>query len=415
MPALKKMWVFDGHIAQYSQAFVDASGNSHGGQSCVGCHAGDSTGSARAVAHVGFSAIPGGDTCAQCHSSTVQTAALGLHTTLRGIETALTTRGVDLTPGTLSAARYAAQCTKCHTANAQAQTACGFCHVSVPTTAGGGFLYGHNFRRTPSMDSNCTACHGSRVKDEFYGLNNALLDRNEVVFASTSPWRGYTLSPDVHKSAGMTCLGCHAGSELHGVGAGADRYLVTPTPRCTDCHVPSTRVKMHTSRHLAAMACQVCHAQPYKNCFGCHTDMAADGTPFYRINEGDPTMALRGSTVPDALMTFRIGKNPRPDRPYLYTVLRHVPVDRDVFTYTDGSGAGLVTGMMAAPTWKYATPHNIARVTPIQSSCKNCHDRALFTSFWLYDALDAAQGWLPQTYQADDIAANAGVIQTTDQ
>jgi rhodanese-related sulfurtransferase len=373
------------------------------------------------LAHAGLVGVPGSDKCAGCHQATVDAAAGSLHTNIGGFYPVLRARSFDFTSGTSSAERFDKQCAKCHIANAAKQAACGQCHISVPNTAGGGLLAGHAFQRRPSMDNNCTACHGSRVKDEFYAQNGALLARNEAAFPVDSPWKGYTLQPDVHKAGGMHCADCHPNSEMHGAGApvDGDRYAVTASPACLDCHTPSASVALHTARHLQTMECQVCHAQPYKNCFGCHTDVSATtGNGFFRINEADPTLAARTTNplappAPDALMSFRVGRNPRTDRPEKYVVLRHVPVDKDVFTYTGANVVeGLVPMMSAAPTWKYATPHSIRRVTPIQSDCGNCHG-AGYARFWLTDPVGDALGWIGPVYETDEAAANAAVVQTT--
>jgi hypothetical protein len=48
----------------------------------------------------------------------------------------------------------------------------------------------------------------------------------------------------------------------------------------------------------------------------------------------------------------------------------------DTFAYY---GEGLLPTFDNLSTWKYATPHNIQRVTPQNQSCESCHDNpALF-------------------------------------
>lgn len=431
MPAQKKVWVYNGLIEQYPANYL---ATTHGALRCTICHGGDDTASTRAAAHnATWDPIPGANKCSACHSSIVTASASSLHTNLGGYVKALGDRGFDFTGGTESKARFDAQCTKCHVATQSGAAACGFCHVSVPATAGGGFLNGHNFRLTPDMERNCTACHGSRVKDEFFGLNSALIGRNGL---GLSP-----VAPDVHfaqtqalNAHGLPkgCTFCHGGAEMHGHGAPApagsgDRYDVSGTPKCADCHTNTSGTNtLHTAGHLATMDCQVCHAPAYKNCFGCHTDIDVGNTglAYYRINEGDPTLAVRPEgSMPDALMTFRIGKNPRADKPYKFAVLRHAPVDRDVFQYPrENPIDGLIPNLTALPTWKYATPHNIQRnVAGLASStfatfnpsrCGNCHAPD-YRAYWLTDAVDDAAGWVPAAYHDDQRAANAAVVQPT--
>lgn len=446
VPASKKFWIFDGSVEQYPSVF-NVTNKVHW-VDCTTCHGGDNSVNSRALAHtdgLGFVATVTSQKCDGCHSAIVDNSANGLHTTLGGYNTILMARGFDMNDLT-SAARFEQQCTKCHTAPAtgtSAATACGQCHVSVPATAGGGLISGHRFNVTPSMDNNCTACHGSRVKDEYYGQNNALLERNKAAFVEGSPWGGdFQLAPDVHKTVGLTCMNCHSdisqsGNEMHGIGHPlpdtGDRYDLTTVPQCSNCHggaqdAAFAGVVMHNIQaHLDTMDCQVCHALPYKNCFSCHTDVTSEGLGFFRINGEDPTLADRRvanpTVAPDALMSFRAGKNPRFGEPGMkqYAVLRHVPVDHDVFQYT---GANEVDGIIpptdgnpdtvdmgSLSTWKYATPHTIARTTAITASCSNCHGVG-YSKFWLTNPVDAAQGWVPvdSPYLQGEQDANAGIL-----
>ena len=428
MPAQKKVWVFDGSIAQYPNSFLSTV---HGLVDCTTCHGGNNLASTRTEAHDStWQANPGADKCQGCHPTIAQTTANGLHVNLGGYVKVLGDRGFDFTEGTVSKARFDQQCTKCHVANAETKPACGFCHVSVPVTAGGGLLDGHNFRKTPDMDRNCTACHGSRVKDEFYGNNGPLTARNGLGYAAPLPDVHFAqtqeLNADGYKKG---CTFCHSEAEMHGQGAPAptgsgDRYAVTSAPTCEGCHQNLVGANtLHSAGHMATLACQSCHSQPYKNCFGCHTDVDTTdtGLPFYRINEGDPTLAERSavdaSATPDALMAFRIGKNPKwagtGDTAHKkYGLLRHVPVDKDVFKYPSSDPVdGLIPNMAAQPTWKYATPHNI-QLNPHSFSCNSCHDATGYAENWLTDPLQNAQGWLQDAYKADEQAANTGVIMT---
>jgi hypothetical protein len=467
--AHKKYWVFRGGIVNSKYA----SDSIHGDQSCTGCHGGAEGTADKALAHGGMKAVPGASTCAGCHLPTTQLAAASLHTTLKGYEKIIGGRGFDLTAGSASRERYDKQCTRCHVAVAPAGTpeaACGQCHVSVPEGAGGGLVSGHRIRRTPDTVNNCTACHGSRVKDEYMGLNNALHARNvqySAEMAAVDPNAATTLVPDVHSTRGMGCVSCHPASEMHGVGVAADidRYGVTGRLQCTSCHPDLAGTSAyHRSGHLSKMACQVCHSQPYKSCFSCHTQESGTGAAYFTSNGTDPTRAARrvvpaawssattyaagvyvtyaaaeyrslqasntnhvpdeagsawwtAATAPlpagDALITFRAGLNPKfglEPGAKKYAVLRHVPVDADVFTY-DEEGTpmpGLIPDLSALPTWKYATPHNIVRQTAITSSCDNCHG-AGYASFWLTDAFDDAYGWVPAAGFEFEGDANAAI------
>ena len=79
--------------------------------------------------------------------------------------------------------------------------------------------------------------------------------------------------------------------------------------------------------------------------------------------------------VEPPIMTFKIGRNPLQDtyRPWRYVPVRHVPVARDSFAYY---GEDLLPNFDALETWKYATPHNIQRITPQAGTCSGCHGNA---------------------------------------
>ena len=72
------------------------------------------------------------------------------------------------------------------------------------------------------------------------------------------------------------------------------------------------------------------------------------------------------------MMLFYIGDNvdQTEGRPWSWVPVRHVPVDRDSFSYY---GEDLLPNTDARPTWSFATPHNIQLSTPQNSSCGACH------------------------------------------
>lgn len=481
----RKNWVFRAGIDNPKFASTK-----HNLEDCTFCHVGgDSSTANRAVAHAGMQKMPGGNTCFYCHTDTAQLAGQSLHVKPSGFVDVMQARNFDFTAGSESLRRFTKQCTKCHIHNDETpeQAACGNCHVSVPNSAGGGLVAGHRIDTVPDTINQCTACHGSRVKDEYFGQNQALFTRNlsnlgvDVVPAD-HPLRAWTLQPDVHNSdAGaekaMACNDCHYKEEMHGAGAGAgiDRYGITGRTQCVDCH-GSLSSTFHTTQHVNSMSCNVCHSQPYKQCYGCHTQ-ERNGVAYFTNNESDPTRVARrtvavsplwsaattyatnvfvtyndveykslqanninhqpdevGSTwwraemplpAGDALITFRIGNNPKFGEPgqKKYSVLRHVPIDADTFTYTiDGVGTpGLVPNLTGAPTWKYATPHNIVRRTPVTTDpdgsggplteCGNCHS-SRYSRFWLTDSITDSFGWVPST-AVWETEANRDVVQPT--
>ena len=315
----------------------------HGRYGCITCHGGVGGTDDKEAAHEGMIGKPdSAEACGDCHPDQVAMDEGSLHSSLAGYTTALAARSAPDKMAQLEV-MMGNHCDKCH-------TTCGQCHVSRPTNLGGGLLEGHAFKQIPPMNLTCTGCHGSRINDEYKG-------KNEGVQA------------DVHYiQGGMPCFTCHTADEMHGVlGEFEHRYDGAPTPSCqdADCHPDVGQddgIQYHASYHLEGLSCQVCHSTTYKNCYSCHVSME-NGAAYFETDESE--------------MMFKIGLNPLQgeDRPWKYVPVRHVPVDRDSFSYY---GEDLLPNFDAVPTWKYATPHNIQRNTPQTEACNTCHGNAEF-------------------------------------
>ena len=312
---------------------------------CIACHGGSAGTDDMDAAHEGVVADPDPEqACALCHAEITEAHVNSLHYDLQGYLTVLTERSDEEHMPQLMEA-YNTQCTGCH-------ATCGQCHVSRPAVNGGGLIKGHAFKEIPPMNLTCTGCHGSRINDEFKG-------KNEMEGGGHYP-------ADVHYNpGGMACFECHTADEMHGTQGDFDhRYDGPQSPSCTDagCHddvAPGDGIEQHDQVHLDRLSCQVCHSVAYKSCYNCHVQESDEGTPFFKI---DPSQML-----------FKIGRNPirSTERPWEYVVLRHVPVARDTFSFYDDN---LLPNFDSRSTWVYATPHNIQRVTPQNSSCDACHD-----------------------------------------
>ncbi|RMD94016.1 MAG: hypothetical protein D6814_14965 [Calditrichaeota bacterium] len=269
-------------------------------------------------------------TCDPCHGSIGSQHLQSLHANLQGYKTMLLARTgqAELSPELTE--MFQTKCTGCH-------TTCGQCHISRPKSTGGGFNAGHMFLKRPSMTLNCTACHGSRIGEEYRGTHPGI-------------------EADVHYNKGMQCVACHTASEVHNASPTAkSRYEAEQLPRCEDCHTIGTENSYHAI-HRDKLSCQVCHSQPYKNCYNCHVGKTESG--------------LRQPSELD----FKIGRNPMKSarRPYDFVVLRHVPVAPDSY---EEWAPGQMTNFAALPTWKFATPHNIQKNTPQTKDCtSSCHN-----------------------------------------
>ncbi|MBN2088407.1 hypothetical protein JW964_02290 [candidate division KSB1 bacterium] len=340
----------------------DFLGSLHGKLKCIDCHEGDPKSSEKDKAHLNLVAYPGDDAktyCGGCHGSTVANHGQSLHANLQGYYKRIENRlGYSIKNNADVMTEFDKECGKCH-------ASCGQCHVQRPISVGSGLMAGHQFRKTPSMVDNCTACHGSRVGAEYLGENE-----------------GY--KADVHwLPNAKRCEFCHTGQQIHGTGQSLGyRYDNLDRPRCEGCHEKSKDGKdmntanLYHSMHLASatvpkLACQVCHSQEYKNCNGCHTGGAG----------------ITGSSY----LKFKIAKNylKSPDRPYDYICVRHIPIAPDTYA---SWGIASLPNYSAEPTWKYATPHNISRWTSRtqveqgKGCTANCHKSDYYlTSKDLFD------------------------------
>lgn len=336
-------------LEPWEKVLVDAveyAGDVHAEIECVECHGGQAS-MDKETAHVGITRNPSSnpeELCGVCHDEIAPMFANSLHANLEGYWSVLEPRGAMRDHPEVGE-MFGNHCESCH-------ATCGECHVSQPNLVGGGFVDGHVFNKTPSLTQNCTACHGSRVGNEFLGKHEGL--RSDVHF----------------RQARMTCVGCHTGAEIHGEydqDYGEDgthnRYQDGQIVACENCHetvgTETDEVEMHGD-HAGTLSCQVCHSVSYTSCDGCHVALSeTTGNPFFATD--------------DHYLGFWIGLNPlqSDERPYKYVPLRHVPVATDSFSFY---GENLMPTFDALPTWKYATPHNIQRNTPQTESCSNCHN-----------------------------------------
>jgi len=314
----------------------------HGEIPCTDCHNGVQDADKK-IAHTDLIARPsdGPDSsCAECHAEETAAHDSSLHHTQAGYWTVLASRGASAEEPAMQE-MFGNHCASCH-------TTCGDCHISQPASVGGGLLDGHLFSAQASMSRTCTACHGSRVGEEYLGKHE-------------------DLRPDVHFRQGrMTCVDCHSGEQMHGQTAepteGVDphRYAGPESPACQECHpTVGDDGNLYHETHGERLACQVCHSISYQNCEGCHVAVSEEsGNPFFEVESH--------------WLTFLIGRNPRQSeaRPYDYVTVRHVPIDRDSFAFY---GDNLLPEFDTQPTWRYATPHNIQRETPQTESCNACH------------------------------------------
>jgi len=220
--------------------------------------------------------------------------------------------------------------------------------VSHPAGIGGGLVAGHEFGDVEAINMTCAGCHGSRTDAEYKNPDGS--------------GQG-----DVHWiQAKMLCSDCHPASDFHGTeDEDLQRYDGAPDPCCDDlnCHpdvAEDDGIEQHAGSHLKSLSCQACHAIAYRNCYGCHVEAGGGSAGF---------------TLESTRIAFKIGRNPIQGRyrPWKFVPVRHVPIAEDSFS---DYGEDLLADFDALPTWKYATPHTIQRITPQNESCNACHGNA---------------------------------------
>ncbi len=311
----------------------------HGTASCTSCHGGNAVADME-QAHEGLIADPavdGKEACGSCHAEEVEKYGTSLHATQSGYWETFNVRSKMPDNEEALTEMFNNHCGTCH-------TSCGECHISQPNNVGGGLLNGHVFEKTPPMTRTCTACHGSRVGNEYMGKNEDLVG-------------------DVHFRQGrMKCTDCHTGESLHDSNGQVRRYDGEQGPACESCHAEvgaEGDENSHHTIHKDKLSCQVCHSIAYSNCDSCHVSIS-DKT-------GNPMFKTAGT-----YFTFMIGKNPLKSeaRPYDYVPVRHIPIDPENYAFY---GENLLPNFNAWPTWMYATPHNIQLKTPQTEACANCH------------------------------------------
>jgi hypothetical protein len=321
--------------------FIEQDKN-HGSISCEVCHGGDPKDSNWKTAHSGVIKDPSytnaEKNCGRCHEEAGKNYKESLHYTLSPYYSTMRKRANKDAPIyekiMASTEKY---CGRCH-------SSCGQCHVSRPDSVEGGLLDAHVFHKKPPNDTTCTACHGTRIGDEYYGKNEGL-------------------KPDIHYEKLIKCENCHTGKEMHGDGKEhANRYDVENGPKCIDCHSEIYGETAENSKnhllHKDKVSCYVCHSQEYKNCYSCHVKEDTDEKQYFKSKPSK--------------MGFKIGLNPdmSEKRPEQFVTLRHIPIDKGLFDFYIKDG---LTEIDSIPTWKVTTPHNIRRKTKQNSRCNNCH------------------------------------------
>lgn len=294
---------------------------------CEDCHHGTSPAATKEQAHNSMSPKPASpanmaEICGRCHTAIREHVQTSKHFTLLDeINLVRRTFGAlnDLPgpeaipqstePGDLLAISddlLRRRCLRCHPYSSGDQypgtthgQGCAACHLKFSQ----GSLASHIFIKEPD-DQICLSCHnGNFVGADYYGLfehdysweyQTPFSGKNE-----TGPGFGvnqHQLRPDLHKSAGLSCIDCHYGDEImetsqekisclscHQLAAGklgGKRLLanIKMTPEGSfvlstkmsqkNLSIPQIKPKHHST--IDQVSCQVCHAQWSFSDYGTH-------------------------------------------------------------------------------------------------------------------------------------------------
>lgn len=233
----------------------------HSEIACTDCHGGKSIALTAEAAHENFVKFPAHPdnmekNCAPCHAAQVQSARLSSHFTLKNeVNTVRMAFGAEKELQTLADIpqheeinsilglaedMLRRRCLRCHVYYPGEQqyektvhgTGCAACHMQFKE----GSIASHSFIKSPT-DEQCLSCHnGNFVGADYYGLyeHDFHWDFRTPYQKDGSTPRPYgvdyhQLSPDIHKTAGLACIDCHAGSEL----MGSSPARIT----CASCHL----------------------------------------------------------------------------------------------------------------------------------------------------------------------------------
>ncbi len=285
----------------------------HSERSCISCHNGDNRTADLGDAHIDLISHPASpanmDTkCGGCHQETATVAASRHYTLSNAVNLVRRHFGADrdlaslleipVTDRPTTALELAddllrRRCLRCHVyyegdeySQVEHGTGCAACHLEYED----GKPVTHEFLALPT-DSRCLSCHyANRVGSDYYGHFDhdfKLEYRTPYQPEGYYPARPYAveqhrLIPDIHQSAGMTCIDCHF--EMHGgktmktLGCAAchlhrnlpaaakhlsiedGELIVTTRQGKRKIVVPRATDPVH-GRYEDTVACTVCHAQ----------------------------------------------------------------------------------------------------------------------------------------------------------
>lgn len=124
--------------------------------------------------------------------------------------------------------------------------------------------------------ASCADCHGTEIDGRAaystsVARNQALCLKCHAREASVMKLDKAQGHEDVHVQAGMQCMDCHTGSDVHGDGT-EYASMTQPgalSPTCQGCHDDIPRTTSHTV-HQGRLDCKACHVRQVVSCTNCH-------------------------------------------------------------------------------------------------------------------------------------------------
>jgi len=279
-------------------------------KTCVVCHNGNSLATTKDKAHTGMHIAPASprqmqDKCAKCHPEIVAGVAKSSHFTLykavnmvrqafgaQKISSLLKIPAVNKpsTPLELADDLLRRRCLRCHPyyqgdpyPATRHGTGCAACHIAYEN----GKPASHKF--IMPGDTQCLNCHyGNFVGADYYGrfehdfnweYRSPFAPNDDDLQVRPYGIRFHQLTPDIHQRHGMSCIDCHSGQELMGIGNVKITCRVCHFYKITGSHPGNLQFSdgklwlntvkgekiavpqaVNPAHKLKKAACQVCHA-----------------------------------------------------------------------------------------------------------------------------------------------------------
>ena len=251
-------------------------------------------------------------------------------------------------------------CDSCHISSSQRpekERGCLSCHLEKDVGSGPDQKQHRIISRSPPTE-NCSTCHSGsgRIALTYSGRRESFVASMGSRGILESENRTTPMEPDVHFTAGLTCVDCHNSSEVMGDGSSPSHKGEGTLASCNNCHrkksiltqdsqpdqgsphkglegteilsrtdgkrliSPDYRETDHDSNH-DTLSCDACHNQGTPFCVGCHIQKEYEGdTLLFREYRGEanfriPVLGHDRNRIRPFLPGMKLTLGFKPDKP----------------------------------------------------------------------------------------------------